>query len=423
LIANKYIQLLQTQKVKNFIIYGFGQAINLISPLLVIPYLISKCGEEGLGKVGVGYSFALIAIVIVDYGSYINGTKDISINNGQRNIIEEKFTTIYISKLLLVIGLLLFSVLLLYTVPFFSRDFKQLLFSLLIVIGQFINPTWFFQGIQNFKWISIINVLSKVIYLALVFLFIKKPEDYVWANAFFGIGLILAGLIGFLWICKQYAISFQKASFSKSIELIKTEFSLTVSQLFFSFYQYAPIMMISYIGGDFMAGQYRVIDQIIMIFRTYFQMFFNFIYAEVCLKIYENSVQGIKSWLKSNGFNYLLVVFILVIFYFFAPKILAFFKVDMTTETNLISLFRVGLIIPIFMGISFALKQLMFSFNENKAYINITILSTIISLVVMYFNIISLGLMGSFLTIIIIEFLIIITYLIWLKPHIFVKNK
>ena len=423
MIANKYIQLLQTQKAKNFIIYGFGQAINLISPLLVIPYLISKCGEEGLGKVGVGYSFALIAIVIVDYGSYINGTKDISINNGQRNIIEEKFTTIYISKLILVIGLLLFSVLLLYTVPFFSRDFKQLLFSLLIVIGQFINPTWFFQGIQNFKWISIINVLSKVIYLALVFLFIKKPEDYVWANAFFGIGLIFASFIGFLWICKQYAISFQKASFSKSIELIKTEFSLTVSQLFFSFYQYAPIMMISYIGGDFMAGQYRVIDQIIMIFRTYFQMFFNFIYAEVCFKIYENSAHGLKSWLKSNGFNYLLVVFILVIFYFFAPNILAFFKVDMTTETNLISLFRVGLIIPVFMGVSFALKQLMFSFNENKAYINITILSTIISLVVMYFNIISLGLMGSFLTIIIIEFLIIITYLIWLKPHIFVKNK
>lgn len=422
MIANKYIQLLQTQKAKNFIIYGFGQAINLISPLLVIPYLISKCGEEGLGKVGVGYSFALIAIVIVDYGSYINGTKEISINNGQRTVIEEKFITIYTSKLILVVGLLLFSLLLLYTVPFFSKDFKQLLFSLLIVIGQFINPTWFFQGIQNFKWISIINVLSKVIYLALVFLFIKNPEDYVWANAFFGIGLILASLIGFLWICKQYSISFQKASFSKAIELIKTECSLTVSQLFFSFYQYAPIMIISYIGGDFMAGQYRVVDQIIMIFRTYFQMFFNFIYAEVCLKIYENGTQGINSWAKSNGLNYVLVVFILIIFYLFAPNILTFFKVDMTTKTDLICLFRVGLIIPVFMGVSFALKQLMFSFNENKAYINITILSTIISLVVMYFNILSLGLIGSFLTIIIIEFLIIITYLIRLKPHIFVKN-
>ena len=422
MIANNYLRFFQTQKAKNFLIYGFGQAINLISPLLVIPYLISRCGEEGLGKVGVGYSFALIAIVIVDYGSYINGTKEISIHNDHKAILEEKFTTICISKLILLLGVLLFSLLLLYTVPFFSRDFMQLLFSLLIVVGQFINPTWFFQGIQNFKWISLINVLSKGIYLGLVFLCIKNPEDYIWANAFFGIGLIVAGLIGFLWICKQYSISFQKASVAKAIALIKTEFSLTVSQLFFSLYQYAPIMMISFIGGDFMAGQYRVIDQIIMIFRTYFQMFFNFIYAEVCLKIYENSSQGIKSWAKSNGLNYSLVIFLLVLFYIFAHEILAFFKVDMTTETNLIGLFRVGLLIPVFMGVSFALKQLMFSFNENKAYINITILSTIISLVLMYFSIITFGLIGSFLTIIIIEFLIIITYLIILKPNIFVKN-
>ncbi len=423
MIASKHIRLIQSPRIKNFLIYGFGQAINLISPLLVLPYLISVCGEEGLGKVGVGYAFALIAIVIVDYGSYINGTREISLNNGDRALIEERFTTIYISKLILVLGVLLFSGLLLYFVPFFSRDFQQLLLSLLIVIGQFINPTWFFQGIQNFKWISIINVLSKVIYVGLVFWFIKTPEDYIWANAFFGLGLIFSSLLGFLWIYKKYSISFRKATFSKAIALIKKEFTLTVSQLFFSFYQYAPIIIISFIGGDFMAGQYRVIDQIIMIFRTYFQMFFNFIYAEVCLKIYENSANGLKSWIKPNGLNYILVIFILIPFCFFAETILAFFKVDMNTKTNLITLFRVGLLIPVFMGISFALKQLMFSFNENRAYINTTILSTIVGLGVMYFTIQTLGIIGSFLTIIFMELLIIITYVLILKPHIFVKNK
>ena len=314
MIPDKFINLIENNRAKNFIIYGFGQAVNLISPLLVIPYLISICGEEGLGKIGVGYSFALIAIVLVDYGSYINGTKDISINSHDRLILEEKVITIYISKVMLTIGVLIFSTLILYFIPFFSRDFLQLILSLLIVVGQFINPTWFFQGIQNFKWISVINVLSKVIYVASVFIFIKKPEDYVYANAFFGLGLIIASLLGFVWICNKYSISYKKASFSKGIKLIKSEFTLTVSQLFFSFYQYAPIMLISYIGGDFMAGQYRVIDQVIMIFRTYFQMFFNFIYAEVCLRIYKSSPEGIKSWLKFNGLNYVLVLFILVCF-------------------------------------------------------------------------------------------------------------
>ena len=68
MLKEKIFQKLGAKQPKDFIIYGFGQAINLISPLLVIPYIVSICGEEGLGKAGVGFSFALIAIVLVDYG-------------------------------------------------------------------------------------------------------------------------------------------------------------------------------------------------------------------------------------------------------------------------------------------------------------------------------------------------------------------
>ena len=84
MLKEKIFQKLGAKQTKDFIIYGFGQAINLISPLLVIPYIVSICGEEGLGKAGVGFSFALIAIVLVDYGSYINGTKEVSINNNKK---------------------------------------------------------------------------------------------------------------------------------------------------------------------------------------------------------------------------------------------------------------------------------------------------------------------------------------------------
>ena len=107
MLKEKIASKLKGQQFRNFIIYGFGQAVNLISPLLVIPYIIFVCGEEGLGKSGVGFSFALIAIVLVDYGSYINGTKEVSINNLDRTVLEEKFTTIYLSKLILLIAVLL----------------------------------------------------------------------------------------------------------------------------------------------------------------------------------------------------------------------------------------------------------------------------------------------------------------------------
>ena len=409
------------KKLKDFLIYGFGQAVNLISPLLVIPYLVSTCGEEGLGKIGVGFSLALIAIVLVDYGSYINGTKEISINIDNNQILEEKFTTIYIAKLIVTVVVLLITIIALKTIPFLSRDFLQLFFSFLIVIGQLVNPTWFFQGLQNFKWISIINVTSKVIYLILVFSFIKRPEDYIFVNAFFGVGLLVSSIFGFIWIYNRHSFSFKKGVFKKSLLLLKSESSLTISQLFFSLYQYAPILLISYIGGDFMAGQYRIIDQIVMVFRTYFQMFFNFSYADVCLNIYENKIKGINIWLKYNGYNYFLVLFLLICFGIFSTEILYYFKVAVTDNMN--SLFIIGLFIPVFMGISFSLKQLMFSFNENKSYIVITITSTIFSLLLMFWLINKMGLRGAFVATIIIEILISTAYIFILRPHIFIKQK
>lgn len=418
MLTQNIINKLKNQKIKNFLIYGFGQAINLISPLLVIPHIVYYCGEEGLGKTGVGFSFALIAIVLVDYGSYINGTKEVSINNNDRNTLEEKFTSIYLSKLLLLIAVLLISCIIILVVPFFQKDKIQIFLSLLIVIGQFINPTWFLQGIQNFKWITIINVISKTLYVALVFLFIKKPEDYLIINAFLGISSIIACSLGFFWIYNHYSFSFKTTSLSKAIALIKNEFSLTMSQLFFSFYQYAPIMLISYVGGNFMAGQYRIVDQVIMIFRTYFQMFFNFIYADICLEIYNNVKTGIYNWKLKNGLNYIMVLLILIVFYFCSNVILLFFKVNPEDVTKLISFFKIGLIIPVFMGVSFALKQLMFAFDSNREYIRITIFSTIVSMIIMYFLLTCIGLKGAFVSTIIIEFFIIISYVLILKNKI-----
>jgi O-antigen/teichoic acid export membrane protein len=419
MLKHKILSRIRNQQFKDFIVYGFGQAVNLISPLLVMPYIVFICGEEGLGKVGVGFSFALIAIVLVDYGSYINGTKAISLNTTNQIVLEEKFTTIYFAKFILLLIVLACCCLLILGIPFFRKDYLQLLFSLLIVVGQFINPTWFLQGVQNFKWISAINIVSKVIYVCCVFLFIHKAEDYIYVNAFLGIGSIIASLISFIYLYYHYSFSFQKTSFVDAFQLIKEEFSLTISQLFFSFYQYAPIMLISYVGGDFMAGQYRIIDQVVMIFRTYFQMFFNFIYADICLKIYQNSKLGITNWKIKNGYNYLIVVFIIVLFYFNATTILLFFKVNSSDVHKLAPLFRIGLFLPLFIGISFSVKQLIFAFDKNKLYIKTTIFSSVLSLILMFFLLTTLGLKGAFISTILIEIFVIVVYLLILKKHLF----
>lgn len=419
MLKKNILEKIENKQFKNFVVYGFGQIINLISPLLVIPYIVRICGEEGLGKSGVGLSFAFIAIVLVDYGSYINGTRLISINRDNKEMLEKTFNTIYLSKAILLLIVLMFSIIIIFTVPFFYKDSVQILLSLFFVIGQFINPIWFFQGIQNFKWITIINIFSKIVYVLTVFIFIKKPEDYIYVNFFLGSGLIIASSISFIWIYSTYSFSIKNASFSEAFLLIKSEFTLTISQLFLSFYYYAPIMIISFIGGNYMAGQYRIIDQIIMIFRTYFQMFFNFIYADVCLQVNKNTSRGFQKWKIKNGLNYIMVLIVLFIFSLNTKLILTFFKVNDESLDQMSNYLKLGLVIPLLMGVSLSLKQLIFSTNKNKQYIWITILSTIFSVIMMFFLLEFFGLIGAFITSIFIEFIIIISYIVILKRSFF----
>jgi len=416
LFQSKYINVLQNNRIKNFVIYGIGQVVNLVSPLLVMPYLVAICEKEGLGKIGVGFSFALIFIVLVDFGSYINGTKEISINRNNPEIIKRKIVSIYVMKLFLIVILLFLAFLLINFVPFFKKEQAVFFFSFSYVIGQLINPTWIFQGLENYKWISFMNIISKVIYVAGVFIFIKKKDDYIYVNAYLGLGLIISSVIGLISLIKQYDLRFYKTVAQDAILLLKEEFSLTFSQLFLSFYQYLPIMIISYVGGNGMAGQYRIIDQIIMTFRTYLQMFFNFTYAEVCLQIHINLKNGISHWLKYNGINYLFILVLAIIAFVFTEQILLYFNVPLNDLESMKFLFRLGLIIPVFMEISIALKQLLFALGSNKEYINITIGSSIFSLFVFLLLVKNIGLQGAFIATIIIEIMVIVLYSIVIKP-------
>lgn len=411
------MDIFNKKKLKDFIIYGFGQAINILGPLLVLPFLIEKCGVDKVGKIGVAMSVALILNGIIDYGSYINGVKDISINRHDNSILEKRFNSIYLSKLLLFSIILMVSAIALSCIPFLYKDKNLYIFSLTIVIGQIINPAWFFQGVENFKWISIVNILSKVIYIALVFIFISKVEDYILANLFLGIGAIIANSIGLMWLLNHHSFSFKNADLTEAKYIIKEEFSFSLSQFFLSMYQFFPIIIISYIGGDLVAGQYRIIDQVISIFKTYLNMFFYFVYSNICYEFDRNLKKGLQVWKHYNGLNLLLITLSLIAFIIFSSLILNFFKLDLKFFSDIKNNFKLALIIPFLIAISLPLRQLMFVFDLNKVYIKITIIATILNFILLFFLTMYAGLKGSFISIIFIEFIVIVLYLFVLKGN------
>ncbi len=397
--------------IRNFSVYGFGQAVNIVSPLLITPYLVTICGIEKLGVIAIGQSLAYILIVIVDYSSYIIGVKDVSINRNKELELQKIFVTIYSSKLFLLFFVLFFVGLIIFLIPYFNKEKLAFIFSTTIIIGQFLNPTWFFQGTENFKWITIINVLSKLIYVLGILLFIKNESDFVYANLWLGLGLIFSNVLGLLLIIRKFKFKFAAISLPDIKNYIVSDFSFCVSQLFLATRNYSSILVIGFVGGDYLAGQFKIIEQVVNLFRTYLQMFFKFSLSYIFFEMDKSFKIGFISWKKFNISNFIILLFLVSIVFIFSKEVLLFFKVNINELNELNLYLHIALIIPLLIGITLPLEQLLFSLEKKKLYIKITIFITLLNIIVLSITMNYFKLYGVFVTLIGTELLLIFIYL------------
>jgi O-antigen/teichoic acid export membrane protein len=399
---------LKNKQNTNLIVYGFGQGFNLVTPLLVVPYIVSICGVENFGKASIAMAISFFLMVFIDYGSDIIGVKEAAVNRQNSEELEKIFITTFCSKAVLLVLVLTLSTLFFYVVPFFYKDKSLYLLGLPVLLGQCINPTWFLQGIENFKWITILTIVSKLIYLFGIFFFINQKADYIFINLWWGIGTTLSNGFAFYYIFRKHKFSFSKLKKANIIALLKGNFSMFFSQIFVSLQMYSPIMLIGFFGNNLLAGHYKIVEQIIVVFKTYIYLFFNFVYPRVCYLLEKNIKEGFRFWKTYNGVNFVFIVLSMGGIYFFSSQAVCFFtKTDVVEISNLLKL---AVLIPIALSLSIPLKQLLLGFNQPQLYIRITMIMVIVNVLLMIVLLPYYGLKGVIISLIISELLTIGIY-------------
>ena len=408
-MLKKGIHYLKNQKqLHHFSIYGAGQFFNLVTPLLISPYIILTCGDTNFGKTAVALSFIFFLIVFIDFGVDILGVKSVAIYRNDPKKLEEVFRTTFglrFFNLILVCFLVSF---IFWFVPFFNQEKELYFFSLFVVLGQALNPIWFFQGVEFFKQITWINLISKSSFLLAVFIFIKTENQYIYVNLFWGLGMILANSIALLWLVNKFGFKDLKPKKLDVLFQFRTQFSFFGSQIFVSIQQYAPIVLISYFGSNIMAFQYRIIEQVINVFKTYIVLFFNFLFPRVCFLIEDDPQKAIKTWGIYNGANLIFIILSMIFVFTWAEEIVTYFHVKEVSELS--HYLKIATLIPIFYSISLAMKQLMLSKNLNIPYINITIILVGVSTLFLILAIPYFKLTGVLAVLLVTEFIFLILF-------------
>ena len=158
--------------LKNYAYNLSYQLLVIILPIITTPYVTRVFSSNDLGIYGYFSSIVTYFVLLATLGVANYGTKIIS---GHRKEIEKNFWGIYSLQLwATVLSLSLYSVLCL-TLPFMQNPVAYILGLSLISKG--LDISWLFQGLEDFRKITVRNITVKLVGVISIFLFVKSAND------------------------------------------------------------------------------------------------------------------------------------------------------------------------------------------------------------------------------------------------------
>lgn len=236
---------------KNSIYFILYRLINVIYPLITTTYVSRILKPTGIGEVAYVQNIVIFLVAFALLGIPNYGVREISkINDKKREskIFSELFIINSISTTIIVLCY--------YTIiNFLHLNINRLLFNIegIIILLNYFNVDWFYQGKEEFKYITIRSAIVKVISMIAIFLFVKDENDMCIFALIFALAYAGNYLFNIINLRNFIEFSFVNLNFKKHIRPILT---LAVTYISNEIYVTIDTVMLGILTENSQVGYY-----------------------------------------------------------------------------------------------------------------------------------------------------------------------
>ena len=278
----------------NFFQLSFLKGISRILPLVTTPFLIRVIGMEKFGILEFAKAISFYFTIFVTYGFRYSATKHITLHKDDKNIIGQIVSSVYSIKMVIIFICILIMCLLIVFVPKIRAESTYLLGFFSVVVASSLFPTFAFQGLDKMRWLTSLNLVSKILFLTSLFIFIQSPSDAILFPIILA-GVDMLRLIVALFVLYAYLkIPFKWPKWYIILQQIKEGIHIFLSQLAVMFYSRFPTIFLGFSGGPTLVAIYTLGDKITRITEGMLDPYMQSLYPIVYQKISTNLEGGIN---------------------------------------------------------------------------------------------------------------------------------
>lgn len=385
--------------------------------LLLVPYLVRVLGPEYWGSLVFTQGIVTYADLCITYGFNLTAPRDIA--QADTNQQARIFSAVMGAKFLSLVGVTAFLIGVFNVLNYYNISFLEpILFGAAYgsVIGNVLFPIWLFQGLQQMRYITILNLLGRLFSIIGIFLFVKTSEDYVLAALFQACTPIFAGIGAWWLIYKVYPSFIIWPCWKDIVMAYKEGWQIFLSTLAMNLYTASNIVILGLFTNNTIVGYYSGANKIIDCVKRLISPVSEAIYPYISNQI-GSGWDGSKGVLKR-----LLIIFsiggglVSIILFTGADFIIELILGEQYEKS--IMILKILAIVPLMVSLSNVLGiQTMLPLGMEKIFSRIVITSAVLNTVLIFPLTLWDGANGAALTMTITESFITIAMWIALKKR------
>lgn len=368
---------------ENIISLATIKGLQYLLAFITFPYLVRVLQVEQYGLIIFAQSVVQYFVLFTDYGFNLLGPREIA----QHDSVKERgsvFSNVFFAKLfLLFISTIVFGIGLVALTYYSSVDCYLYCIFYLMVIGNVLFPVWFYQGIQQMRYITFVNIIANVIRVAGIFIFVKSPQDYLLAALFQAIVPLIASIFSWVILIKDYPEVLVLPTIQGIKKMLTDGWSIFTSTVAINLYTASNVVFLGMLTNNVVVGYFsgakKIIDNITQLISPITQA----IYPYVSKKASTSKIDALRFLHKIvmllGGGNFLISLFILI----FAEWIVKLLLGNGYEQSVL--LLRIMALLPVVISLSNIFGvQTMLVFGMQKEFSKILIMAAILNFCIVF---------------------------------------
>lgn len=220
------------QSVKvNYILNLINTGTQMLFPLITFPYVCRVIEADGIGQINFFQSIISYISLFTCLGIPMYAIREIA--RDRSDVVQMNRTAteiLLLHSMLTLVGYAIVAILCL-TVPQIQVNIPLFLILSLTIFFTAIGCEWFYQGIEDFKYITIRGLIIKTVSVVLLFIFVKSKTDLLYYGCYTVFGVLGGNIFNFFRLRKyihRENIIFSELHIKRHVKPVLKVFSFSV---------------------------------------------------------------------------------------------------------------------------------------------------------------------------------------------------